>query len=1197
MDGSIRIYDYVKKIKSLGHKYAALTDHGNMFGAIDFYEACKKSEIVPIIGCEINHLGAGSYQEELPEIDLTGLPQKSFHLVVLAQNTQGYKNLLKIVSSGWLVGLAQDLPIVPDSIWQDCSEHIVALSSCLHGEFAFLVAEARKLQGSHELNFAYRGEDLLGRIYSTLSKHVEQMKLRFGPENYYIEIIDNNLKEQKKIIPDLVAAAQHFNLKIVATCDAHYLNADFASTHALALLIKNGLTETDTRGRLQDTEFHVLNNDEMLAKFSAYPEALNNTLEIAKKCSDVKIEMNKYYLPKFDLGTGESSDDALRRLSNEGLALRLSDLEKVYGSDFTKEKQEKYWLRLQFENDMIIKMGFPGYFLIVQDFINWAKNKDIPVGPGRGSGAGSLVAYALRITDLDPIPYNLIFERFLNPERVSMPDFDVDFCQWRRDEVIDYVIQRYGNENVAQITTFGKLLAKGAVKAVGRALNVGYSRVDRFTKLFPNELNITLEKALLDEPKLQEEMEKDDILRRCVEEALKLEGLTSNLSTHAAGIVISDGPMTNFVPVYTTDGVNQITQYEMKKAEKVGLVKFDFLGLKTLTVIQKATEIIRKQIDSTFNIAHIPLQEKRVYQTISSGSTTGIFQCESSGMTKLILKLQPSCFEDIIALVALFRPGPLGSGMVEDFVERKHGRQAITYMHPDLEPILKDTYGMILYQEQVQSIAATLAKYSLGEADLLRRAMGKKDKAEMERQKSRFIEGCQLNHVDPMISGQLFDLMEKFAEYGFNKSHSAAYGLVAYQTAFMKTFYPEQFMAAIMTCDISDTSKVVRYIEDCQKLGFKILPASINRSDIEFDVPAPKTIGYGLAAIKGIGESGVRPIVNERITNGPYQDLSDFSKRVDLSKIGKKTIENLIEVGALDEFGYTRKELLQLLPEAIKWSTKLFHSTTQGQVSLFSFNEIEDSHRPPWEGIQKKPLKFGKPWDFEDLLAEKNLTGLFLTGHPMELYQQENKIFSTANLIDLAHILSADGRGPRKAEVSLVVFLSEQFQRRTLKGNLMASLRLEQPGIAVEAVMFEKNLGEGALPPSNTPVLALGTVERNFDGVGTRLNIERILPISEVRSSRIKRVNLLLRAKNKELDLDTEERIRKLAFFLKSKQGPTQVHLAVLFPDALVEFNTKDLRVDLDDHTIEELKNAHTYGLSFEMFTQPSTPIQSNQVH
>lgn len=1197
MDGSIRIYDFVKKVKSLGHKYAALTDHGNMFGAIDFYEACKKSEITPIIGCEINHPGVCEYQEDLPEIDLSNLPQKSFHLVVLAQNTEGYKNLLKIVSSGWMDGLTQDLPIVPNSVWQSNSNSLVGLSSCLHGEFAFLVSEARKLQGSDDLDFSYRGEDLLGRILHVLSKHVETMKLRFGPENYYVEIIDNNLKEQKKLIPDLVMAAKHFNLKLVATCDAHYLESDFASTHALALLIKNGLTETDTRRRLQDTEFHVLNNDEMLAKFSDYPEALENTLEIAKKCSHVTIEMNKYYLPKFDLGNGESSDDALRRLSNEGLSLRLVDLEKVYGSDFTKDKQKAYWSRLQFEIEMIIKMGFPGYFLIVQDFINWAKNREIPVGPGRGSGAGSLVAYALRITDLDPLPYNLIFERFLNPERVSMPDFDVDFCQWRRDEVIDYVIQRYGNENVAQITTFGKLLAKGAVKAVGRALNVGYSRVDRFTKLFPNELNITLEKALLDEPKLKEEMDKDDIIRRCVEEALKLEGLTSNLSTHAAGIVISDGPMTNFVPVYTTDGINQITQYEMKKAEKVGLVKFDFLGLKTLTVIQKASEIIRKQIDSNFNIAHVPLQEKRVYQTISSGSTTGIFQCESSGMTKLILKLQPSCFEDIIALVALFRPGPLGSGMVDDFVERKHGRQAITYMHPDLEPILKDTYGMILYQEQVQSIAATLAKYSLGEADLLRRAMGKKDKAEMDRQKNRFIEGCKSNQVDPLISGQLFDLMEKFAEYGFNKSHSAAYGLVAYQTAYMKTFYPEQFMAAIMTCDISDTSKVVRYIEDCQKLGFKILPPSINHSEIEFDVPAPKTIGYGLAAIKGLGEAGVKPIVDERNSNGKFKDLSDFSRRLDLSKIGKKTLEVLIEVGALDEFGYTRKEILGLLDEVIKWSTKLFQSTSQNQISLFSFNDTDISQRAPWDGKSKAPLKFGKPWDFDGLISEKKLTGIFLTGHPMELYQQETKLFSTTTLHELSHILPADGRGPRKVEVSLVVFLAEQFQRRTLKGSLMASLRLEQPGIAVEAVMFEKNLAEGSLPPSNTPVLALGTVERNFDGIGTRLNIERVLPISEVRSSRIKRVNLLLKTPNKDLDCETEEKIKQLAAFLKTKQGPTQVHLAVLFPNALVEFNTKDLRVDLDDLTIHELKEAQTYGLSFEMFTYPSNPTPPNQVY
>jgi len=1187
-DGTLRISEYVTKIKEMGHSHAALTDHGNMFGAIEFYDACKKVGIKPIIGCEINHFGTAPTQQLSQKIDIKGLTGGFFHLVLLAKNTQGYKNLIKIVSSGWMDSLQGELPVVKKDFLQDYSQDLVCLSSCMMGEFAFLVNEARKLTKEKKINFDLKSDDLLGEILSALRQHVQTTTEWFGPDNYYIEIIDNNLAEQKRIQTDLIDAAKHFGLKIVATCDAHYLNADFANTHALAIAVKNSLTETDLRQRLSNAEFHLLNNQEMLKKFAHIPEALEGTLEIAEKCSHVKIEMGKFYLPKFATGNEESSDEALRRLSKEGMLERIKELQPLYGATFDEEKQNIYWDRLEFEVTMIIKMGFPGYFLIVQDFINWAKRNDIPVGPGRGSGAGSLVAYALKITDLDPIPYNLIFERFLNPERVSMPDFDVDFCQWRREEVIDYVISRYGAENVAQITTFGKLQAKGAVKAIGRALNLGYNRVDRFTKLFPKELNITIEKALSDEPKLREEMGKDDSLRRCVEEALKLEGLTSNVSIHAAGIVISDGPMTDYVPVYTTDGKNQITQYDLKKAEKVGLVKFDFLGLKTLTVIQKATQLVRKKINLDFDIAKIPLNDKKVYQLISSGSTTGIFQCESDGMTKLILKLQPSCFEDIIALVALFRPGPLGSGMVDDFVERKHGRQEISYLDPSLEPILKDTYGMIVYQEQVQKIAAELAKYSLGEADLLRRAMGKKDAAEMQRQKSRFIEGCQANNVPPQISSQLFDLMEKFAEYGFNKSHSAAYGLVAYQTAYMKTHFAEQFMAAIMTCDLDNTEKIVRYIEDCQKLGFKIIPPTINQSLAEFDVPMPKTISYGLAAIKGIGEGAIKPIIDERLINGKYENLEQLARRLELNKIGKKNLEILVSVGALDEFGYTRAELLKMLDEVIKWSTGIFETSQLRQKSLFSFTSesTAKSEEAPWTNRPKQPMFNQKSWVFKDLVEEKKLLGLFLTGHPMELYQHEMKLFSNTSLKDLPRLLTGDNKNQRKVEVALVTFLSEQFQRRTAKGSLMASVRLEQPGIAVEAVMFEKALLENPLPESNTPVLAIGHVERSFDGSGQRFTLERLIPLGEVRQNRVKKINLLLKNQDNETIKPEEvEALNHLSQKVRLKKGMTQVGLAILYPQAFVEFNSSGISVELDDELMTLINQYQSIGLTYELFT------------
>ena len=719
-------------------------------------------------------------------------------------------------------------------------------------------------------------------IVTALNAHVAFMKDCYG-DDYYIELIDNNLSMQKAMLPLLVELAHHYKLPIVATADSHYLNPEDDEAHSVLTSVKNDLKQSDIARRNKEAQFHVFTNDEMIDKYGRWSEALDNQSKIAEQCH-VELTFGTYFLPKFELEGSEDINDALKRLSAEGLEDRLVTLRKQYGPEFDKEAEKAYWDRLDFEIGIIVKMGFPGYFLIVQDFINWAKDHDIPVGPGRGSGAGSLIAYALRITDLDPLKFNLIFERFLNPERVSMPDFDVDFCQERRDEVIQYVTRKYGADNVAQITTFGKMKAKAALRDVGRVLELGYSKVDRIAKLIPNELDITLKEALEREPRILEEAKKDDVIDKMVELALKLEGMCRHTSVHAAGVVISEGGMDNYVPVYKSEDGVLITQYEMKNAEKVGLVKFDFLGLKTLTVIQKAVKLIQKSKDPKFNIETIDIESKPVYDLVSSAASVGIFQLESSGMQALLSKLKPSRFEDIIAVVALFRPGPLGSGMVDDFIERKHGRQEIEYLHPNLETILDDTYGIILYQEQVQKIAASLASYSLGEADLLRRAMGKKKPEEMAKQKVRFISGCRKNKVDEAIAEELFDLMAKFAAYGFNKSHSAAYGLVSYQTAYLKAFYPAEFMAAIMTCDLDNTDKLVRYIEECRRMNFKIFPPDINRSKLEFDVPCEKAVGYGLAAIKGVGGASLEAIIKERETNGKYESLTDLAKRINLQK-------------------------------------------------------------------------------------------------------------------------------------------------------------------------------------------------------------------------------------------------------------------------------------------------------------------------
>lgn len=1198
-DGTIKIPELLKKVKELGHTHVAVTDNSNMFGAVDFYSQAKKAGLIPIIGCDILTAGQRKTHELAKELSEESPVIGHFKLVLLARNQRGYHKLAKVVSDGYLKGDLKDAPVVPLETLENpaYANDLVALSGNSLSEFSYLVRKIKALTPGVGISFDKAHSEQLCLAIEALESHIETIQNMVGSENYYVEICDNNLPGQKALIEDLAAAAKHFNMPLVATADAHYINKDFASTHALAVAIKNHLTETDIRNWNQDSEFHVFSNEDFLTKYSAYPEAIKNTLEVAGKCSDIEIEMGKFYLPPFDLGTGETEEEGLRRIAKEGLEKRLEVLSKLYDpSYFTEEKVKEYWERLEFELGIIASMKFPGYFLIVQDFIHWSKENDIPVGPGRGSGAGSLVAYALTITDIDPLPYDLIFERFLNPERVSMPDFDIDFCQWRREEVIQYVTRRYGKENVAQITTYGKLMAKGAVKSVGRAMGLGYLKVDNFTKLFPDELNISLQEALDKEPKLHEEMAKDDALNQVVKEALKLEGLNSHTSVHAAGVIISDGPMTNFVPVYTVDGEVLITQYEMKKSEAVGLVKFDFLGLKTLTVVKKAVDLIREQKKPDLQIETIPMNDKSVYDMVSTGNTVGIFQCESTGMMQLIKKLKPDCFEDIIALVALFRPGPLGSGMVDDFVERKHGRQQITYTHPDLEPILNNTMGLVLYQEQVQRIAVVLANYTLGEADLLRRAMGKKIPEEMAKQKTRFLSGATENGINSEISEAIFDNMAEFAKYGFNKSHSAAYGLVSYQTAYLKTHYPDQFMAAIMTCDLDNTKKVIRYIEDCQRMGIKILPPTVNRSTLEFDVPEDGVVGFGLAAIKGMGESSILPLIEERDTNGVYTSLKDMAKRVNLNKVGKKTMELLAQVGGLDEFGYSRVDLMNMVKDIVSYSQNIHEAKSQGQRSIFDLapaSETEDLQGPAlWESKFQKLPEDAKPYDLEGLTNEKKLLGVFLTGHPMEFFESEAKLFASTTISGLEALAPKRGKAP----VSLVCYLSEQFQRRAKSGKLVASIKLDDGTAQMEGMMFEKDILAHELPPSNSPVLAIGHVDMGFDGDKLRLSLERIYPISLARSERVGEIafNLKVPTEKGELSPKDSVKLSKLASAVKaSTGGSTRASFSIEFPESKLALKTNNIFVDLSDEFLNEIRDLGIDNLDFEMKVRPKSSSNS----
>jgi len=1177
LDGAIGISELVKKAKKLGHQAVALTDHGNMFGAIEFYGKCKDNGIKPILGTELYWEGVAASRELSKNGFNRVRNMDAFHLVVLARSKVGYHSLCRVVSSAYLQASEHDpIPTVKEEHLRSMSEDLIAMSSCLRGEFGSLL-EMLAQHSRDPLAELQAPGDELAPIVTALNDHVAAMRSIFGEDGYYIELIDNNIPQQKRMLPILVAAAKHYGLPLVATSDAHYLNPEDTEAHAVLTGIKNELTMRHLRHRIQNAEFHLFSNEEMEARYGAWPEALANQKKIADLCQ-LELKFGEYFLPRFELPSGESEPDALRRLAKEGLEERLGTIRVLYGRTHTPEREQEYWKRLEYEVEVIISMGFPGYFLIVQDFINWAKNNDIPVGPGRGSGAGSVVAWALRITDLDPLRFNLIFERFLNPERVSMPDFDVDFCQDRRDEVIRYVTKKYGADNVAQITTFGKMKAKAALRDVGRVLEIGYGKVDRIAKLIPNELDIKLKDALAREPRILEEGRKDENIQKMLDLALKIEGLSRHTSVHAAGVVIADGGMSNLVPVYKAPDGSLITQYEMKNAEKVGLVKFDFLGLKTLTVIQRAVKLIRASKDAKFNIDTIDLERKEVYDLISSAHSVGIFQLESSGMQSLLRKLKPSRFEDVIAVVALFRPGPLGSGMVDDFIERKHGRQEIEYPHPSLEGILSDTYGIILYQEQVQKIAASMANYSLGEADLLRRAMGKKKPEEMAKQKSRFLSGSRENSIDEKLADEIFELMAKFAAYGFNKSHSAAYGLVSYQTAYLKTFFPEQFMAAIMTCDLDNTDKLVRYIEECRRLKFTIYPPDINRSYLEFDVPKAKSIGFGLAAIKGIGGNSIETLIKERQQGGKFHSLTDLAKRVDLRQVGKKTLELLIQGGALDGFGKSRMTLMNLLPEMVRYSEAHHSARSQGQRLLF--DEFDDdpnqAQLADWEEAAADAEGSLSP--IEWLHKEKKLLGVFLSGHPAECYALDAKRFGQLRVGDIPKNIG-------RKDVHIVALLNGTSERLTKTGKKMNYFQIEDETGSWEAVSFEGDLPEGPRPEPGSMVLVKLNIQQGFDGVSINVRVGGLEPLQQTRKTAIKKAVIQV-ASQLEMDPRTLKRqqrlLQRLQEMIQENPGTTPLALELAFEKAQVRIKPERLGIDLNDSVCQSLFSLKREGVSLQ---------------
>ncbi len=1018
VDSVVRIKPLVSALVEQGMPAVAVTDQFNLFSLVKFYRATTGAGIKPLFGVDLWLRNA----EQINQPD---------RLLLLAQNDTGYRNLRELVSRGYQHGQHLGKPML-DRRWLDgeSCQGLIALSGGRDGDVG------RALLSGNEV------------LANELLDHWLEL---FG-DRYYLQLVRTGRPNEEACLHASVALAQQRQVPVVATNEVCFLKPEDFNAHEVRVCINQGRTMDDPRRpRDYSPEQYLRTSEEMAELFSDIPEALENSVEIARRCT-VEMTFGKDYLPDFPVPQGLTMDEYFRQLSQKGLEQRLQKILDPQAEDFA-EKRRPYDERLESELGVIIDMGFPGYFLIVADFIQWARDQEIPVGPGRGSGAGSLVAYALKITDLDPLEHELLFERFLNPERISMPDFDIDFCMDRRDEVIDYVAERYGREAVSQIITYGSMAAKAVVRDVGRVLGHPYGFTDRIAKMVPFDLGITLNKALEESEELKQAYENDEEVTQLIDMALQLEGLTRNAGKHAGGVVIAPGKLTDFTALYCeADGSNLVTQFDKNDVEAVGLVKFDFLGLRTLTIIDWALKTINRQRTEQglepVDINAIPMDDPDAFRLLKSGATTAVFQLESSGMKELIRKLQPDCFDEITALVALYRPGPLGTGMVDDFIACKHGHQQARYLHPSLESILKPTYGVILYQEQVMQIAQVLAGYSLGGADLLRRAMGKKKPEEMEKQGEIFRQGAVERGVDEALATQIFDLMAHFAGYGFNKSHSAAYALVSYQTLWLKTHYPAAFMAAVLSADMDNTDKVVHLIEECREMELQVLPPQVNRSEYQFAMDGDDKVIYGLGAIKGVGESAIEGIIEARKEGGPFQDLFDFCRRIDLRKCNRRVLESLVRAGALDELGSNRATLMVQLPLALKMAEQHHALQAAGQSDLFGMSEPE---APPAMGIIPDDAA---DWsDEQRLRGEKETLGLFLTGHPIDFYEpeMEGMVCRIGNL-SLDDNQKGYGRGKEVTVAGLVMAVNKRATQR----GMMAGVLLDDKTGRIELTLFNE---------------------------------------------------------------------------------------------------------------------------------------------
>jgi DNA polymerase-3 subunit alpha len=1047
LDGACRINEIVKLAQQLKMPALALTDHGNMFGAIEFYQAAMLAGVKPIIGSEV-YVAPGSRLEKSASAN----SELFYHLILLAKDEQGYSNLMKLTSIGYLEGFYYRPRIDKEVLAQYC-QGLIGLSACLKGEIASLIIANR-------MNDAFKVADGYYQI--------------FGKGNFYLELQENKIPEQTKVNEGLLKISKELDIPVVATNDVHYPLKEHAAAHEALLCIQTQTTLSDPdRMRFQTDEFYFKSPQEMKSRFSYCPEAIVNTIKITEMCN-LELDFTQIHLPHFELGPGVNKEEYLHKLCQEGLKKRYSQVTAAIES------------RLSHELEIIEKTGFTSYFLIVWDFIHYAKEHNIPVGPGRGSAAGSLVSFLLGITDIDPLKYSLIFERFLNPQRLGLPDIDIDFCYERRQEVIDYVTKKYSSNNVAQIITFGTMQARAVIRDVGRVMSLPYAEVDRIAKLVPPDPNIDLSEAVRTEPELNNMYKNDANITRLIDTAKVLEGLTRHASTHAAGVVISDKPLIEYVPLFQSE--NKIsTGYSMAALEKIGLLKMDFLGLRTLTVIDEALKIIKQRHNLDVNIDEIPLDDKKSFQLLAAAKSMGIFQLESRGMHDLLKRSNPARFEDLIALLALYRPGPIGSGMLDDYINRKHSQLPIKYEHPKLNSILEETYGIIVYQEQVMRIASELAGFSLSQADMLRRAMSKKIPEVMEEQRRVFAEGCAKNKIDRSIASRTFDLIEYFSGYGFNKSHSAAYALISYRTAYLKANYPIEFMCALLSSEKDNTDKIVEYVKEAQVMDIKILPPDINESFADFTVSDDTSIRFGLLAVKNVGEGAIDSLLETRSKDGLFISLFDLCQRVDSRLVNKKVLESLIKCGAMDCFKANRAQLMTVLERAMDIGSRVHKERNCSQLSFFDTNK--DSFSSATKASEELP-KINE-WPVAQVLtAEKEMLGFYVTGHPLAKYEKEIQRLSTCSITHLQN-------NPEGAEIIIVGLIHKIKPLITRsKAEKMAVLKVEDLEGSVEVVVFPRTFREyERFLKNHSVVLISGRL--NLKEESPKIIAESICPMEE----------------------------------------------------------------------------------------------------